>query len=122
MVFAAACFTITLSLLLVRAEDLELHQSELGGMECENRPLSDDHIMEDKCTRTAAIDRDGEGNVMHAQREQCYQLVPYEPVNIIPPFQEPLRRFVFAEKEWVIAQQWDQIGLAAVVWEAVSLA
>ena len=50
---------------------------------------------------------------------QCQQLVPYEPVRFLP-FQDPKREFVFASRKWVIVQQWNEIGLAAVVWEAVS--
>ena len=57
----------------------------------------------------------------HSTRDeiQCQQLVPYEPVRFLP-FQDPKREFVFASRKWVIVQQWNEIGLAAVVWEAVS--
>ena len=51
---------------------------------------------------------------------QCQQLVPYEPVRFLP-FQDLKREFVFASKKWVILQQWNEIGLAAVVWEAVRI-
>lgn len=53
-------------------------------------------------------------------REHCYQIVPYEPVKIIPAFEVAQRRFHFAGREWVISQQWREVGLSAVVWEAVS--
>ena len=58
----------------------------------------------------------------HSTRDeiQCQQLVPYEPVRFLP-FQDPKREFVFASKKWVILQQWNEIGLAAVVWEAVRI-
>lgn len=53
------------------------------------------------------------------QSTHGYQVVPY--VSVVPkPLLEIERRFEFAGLEWVIEQQWDQIGLAAVVWEAVS--
>ena len=62
-------------------------------------------------------------NVSMACGNQCYQLVPYEPrhVNVIlPTFHEEQRSFNLADKEWIIEQQWSDIGVAAVVWEAVS--
>lgn len=49
-----------------------------------------------------------------------YQLVPYKPSPILPVFQEEKRSFRFAGKEWTVLQQWNDVGLAAVVWEAVS--
>lgn len=58
----------------------------------------------------------------HSTRDEihCQQLVPYEPVRFLP-FQDPKREFVFASRKWVILQQWNEIGLAAVVWEAVRI-
>ena len=51
-----------------------------------------------------------------------YQVVPYASAvpSLLPLLQEAERQFQFAGREWVIEQKWDQIGLAAVVWEAVS--
>ena len=51
-----------------------------------------------------------------------YQVVPYASAvpSLLPSLQEAERQFQFAGREWVIEQKWDQIGLAAVVWEAVS--
>ena len=62
------------------------------------------------------VERSGE----HGQPQPCHQIVLYQPAKIIPPFQEPKRRFSLAGREWLIEQQWDEIGVAAVVWEAVS--
>lgn len=53
------------------------------------------------------------------QNARNYQVVPY--VSVVPePLLEAERRFEFARREWVVEQRWNQIGLAAVVWEAVS--
>lgn len=50
-----------------------------------------------------------------------FQLVLYEPNRrILPIFHEKSRIFEFAGKQWTILQQWDEIGVASVVWEAVS--
>ena len=57
----------------------------------------------------------------HTQADQSRQIVLYQPAKIIPPFQESTRQFSLAGKEWLITQQWNEIGVAAVVWEAVSL-
>ena len=51
----------------------------------------------------------------------CYQLVPYKPSPVLPVFQEEKRSFEFAGKEWSVHQQWNDVGLASVVWEAVSI-
>ena len=51
--------------------------------------------------------------------EKNYQIVLYEPPPIIPSLCAAQRVFSFAGKEWVISQQWNEIGVAAVVWEAV---
>ena len=50
-----------------------------------------------------------------------YQLVPYKPSPVLPVFQEEKRLFEFAGKEWMVHQQWNDVGLASVVWEAVSI-
>ena len=49
-----------------------------------------------------------------------YELVPYKPSTVLPVFQEEKRLFNFAGKEWTVHQQWNDVGLASVVWEAVS--
>lgn len=49
-----------------------------------------------------------------------YELVPYKPSPVLPVFQEEKRLFKFAGKEWTVHQQWNDVGLASVVWEAVS--
>lgn len=71
---------------------------------------------EDPTTTAATID-DATGS----ERAGCYQLVPYKPSPVLPVFQEEKRSFEFAGKEWSVHQQWDDVGLAAVVWEAVSI-
>ena len=48
------------------------------------------------------------------------EVVPYNPVSILPVFEERQREFHFAGRKWVVAQQWSELGVAAVVWEAVS--
>ena len=68
----------------------------------------------------AAVSEGDPSTCLNDAEVQCQQLVPYEPVRFLP-FQDNQREFVFAGKEWVIVQQWNEIGLAAVVWEAVSL-
>ncbi len=51
----------------------------------------------------------------------CYEIVAYQPSRgILPMFDEKTRNFEIAGKNWVIQQRWDEIGVASVVWEAVS--
>lgn len=52
----------------------------------------------------------------------CYDVVPYKPaqLGILPMFSEESRKFEFAGKTWQIKQQWEEIGVASVVWESVS--
>lgn len=50
-----------------------------------------------------------------------FQLVLYQPNVALPIFQEEQREFQIAGRTWRIVQQWNQIGLAAVVWEAVGI-
>ena len=53
--------------------------------------------------------------------ENCHQLVVYEAsTRIFPTFDQKTRSFKFADKNWVIQQRWDEIGVASVVWEPVS--
>lgn len=52
--------------------------------------------------------------------ETCYQVVPYQPPAILPMFEQRNRSFEFAGKNWVVRQDWNDIGVAAVVWESVS--
>lgn len=56
-----------------------------------------------------------------SERGGCYQLVPYKPSPVLPVFQEEKRSFEFAGKEWSVHQRWNDVGLASVVWEAVSI-
>ena len=49
----------------------------------------------------------------------CSQLVLYQPSKVLPIFQEKKREFEIAGRKWIIVQQWNEIGLAAVIWEAV---
>ena len=44
----------------------------------------------------------------------------YSPPKFLQPLQEREKRVVFAGHEWVIEQNWDGVGVAAVVWEPVS--
>ena len=48
------------------------------------------------------------------------QLVVYSPPQFLQPLQQKERRVEFASREWIIQQDWDSIGVAAVVWEPVS--
>ena len=50
------------------------------------------------------------------------QLVLYSPPQFLQPLQEKKKRVVFSGREWVIEQDWDGTGVAAVVWEPVSVA
>lgn len=52
----------------------------------------------------------------------CNQMVPYNPTNsaILPMFSQRTRNFDFSGKNWVVKQDWDEIGVASVVWEPVS--
>lgn len=50
----------------------------------------------------------------------CYQVVPYQPKSILPMFEQKSRSFEFAGKTWVVIQEWEEIGVASVVWEPVS--
>jgi hypothetical protein len=79
-------------------------------------PSQNSGNIEDPTTTAATID-DATGS----ERAGCYQLVPYKPSPVLPVFQEEKRSFEFAGKEWTVYQQWDDVGLAAVVWEAVSI-
>lgn len=65
--------------------------------------------------------RNGVERLEHEQTHPCSQIVLYQPAKIIPPFQEPKRRFSLAGREWLIEQRWDEIGVAAVVWEAATV-
>ena len=47
------------------------------------------------------------------------QLVIYNPVQLLRPLQERERQLVLAGRRWTIRQDWDGVGVAAVVWEAV---
>ena len=51
----------------------------------------------------------------------CYQLVPYQPPAILPMFEQKTRNFEFVGKSWTVKQDWEDIGVASVVWESVSL-
>ncbi len=50
----------------------------------------------------------------------CSQIVPYQPDSILPMFHQEKRQFEFAGLNWVLSQQWEEIGVASVVWESVS--
>lgn len=58
-----------------------------------------------------------ESSVSLTERSSCNQMVLYQPV--LPVLQQDKRLFQFAGRSWEISQQWDQIGLSAVIWEAV---
>ena len=49
-----------------------------------------------------------------------HQLVLYSPPQFLQPFHEKQKRLVFGGREWVIEQDWESVGVAAVVWEPVS--
>ena len=49
-----------------------------------------------------------------------HQLVLYSPPQFLQPFHEKEKRLVFGGREWVIEQDWESVGVAAVVWEPVS--
>ena len=48
------------------------------------------------------------------------QLVLYDPPRVLQPLHERERQVCFGGREWVIQQQWESVGVAAVIWEAVS--
>lgn len=48
------------------------------------------------------------------------QLVLYSPPKFLQPLLEREKKLVFAGREWVVEQNWDGVGIAAVIWEAVS--
>ena len=50
------------------------------------------------------------------------QLVLYDPPRVLQPLHERERRVCFGGREWVIQQHWESVGVAAVIWEAVSRA
>ncbi len=52
--------------------------------------------------------------------DDCTQIVPYNPPEIIKPFHEKSRTFFLCGREWTLTQNWEQSGVAGVVWEAVS--
>lgn len=43
----------------------------------------------------------------------------YKPPQFLQPLQEKEKRVKFAGHEWIIQQNWDSVGVAAVVWEPV---
>ena len=49
------------------------------------------------------------------------QLVLYSPPQFLQPLQEREKRVAFGGHEWVIEQNWESVGVAAVVWEPVSV-
>ena len=52
--------------------------------------------------------------------DHCTQIVPYNPPEIIKPFHEKTRQLFICGREWTLTQDWEQSGVAGVVWEAVS--
>ncbi len=78
--------------------------------------LVDDEVEPIQCTDTCDMTHKDIDNVP----VPCGQLVVYEPPKILPQFQEPEKQFEFAGREWVILQRWNDLGVPAVVWEAVS--
>ena len=54
------------------------------------------------------------------QQDGNYQIVPYRG-SVLPIFSQEARSFEFADKKWVISQSWEDIGVASVVWESVSV-
>ena len=61
------------------------------------------------------------GEDVKEEEAACYQLVSYQP-SILPMFTQQTRNFQFAGKNWTIKQNWDEIGVASVIWEPVSSA
>lgn len=47
------------------------------------------------------------------------QLVVYNPPQFLRPLQEREKRVVFGDREWVIQQDWEGVGVASVIWEPV---
>ena len=91
------------------------HAASCDGMESESERAhtqitpSNSHNVNNHCTQTIFD-------------PSQYQLVLYEPTSrILPMFHEKRRKFEFSGKKWTILQQWDDIGVASVVWEAVSI-
>ena len=76
-------------------------------------------IIIDKLTATVASMEEGEAEGTGCSSSDCRSVVPYNLVKLLP-FQDPSVEFRFAGKTWTIQQKWEDIGLSAVVWEAVS--
>ena len=75
-----------------------------------------DHLISQNgfSSRRAKEDSDSMNN-----GNSCNQIVLYQPVDLFPMLQQEKRQFEFAGRSWEIRQQWDKIGISAVIWEAV---
>lgn len=86
---------------------------------CEKSNTESKNSPQTKCDSQNSISSCSQ-TIPHPNPSQ-FQLVPYKPSSkILPMFHEKTRVFDFAGKQWTIMQQWDEIGVASVVWEAVS--
>lgn len=55
----------------------------------------------------------------HKDKAENTQLVHYNH-QFFDPFHKPSYQFNLAGKDWIITQDWDQLGVAGVIWKAVS--
>ena len=52
-------------------------------------------------------------------QETSKQLVLYEQLSFLKPFSQETRHFDLTGKTWFVRQDWNQLGVAGVIWEAV---
>lgn len=50
----------------------------------------------------------------------CTDVVLYDPPVVIAPFHEKARQLFLCGRHWSLVQDWNQQGVAGVLWEAVS--
>ncbi len=86
-------------------------------LESKQETTINDTTMQNKYNSHASINGGGFLPISEEGGSSCHQLVLYQPV--FPVLQQDERQFEIVGKKWNIRQQWDQIGLSAVIWEAV---
>ena len=59
-------------------------------------------------------------SMMDSRSDNPWAVIPYEPPKTLGNFHTEERVFNFAGKEITIVQKWQDLGVAAVVWDAVS--
>ncbi len=86
-------------------------------LESNQETAINDTTMQNKYNSHATIDERDCIPISEEKGSSCHQVVLYQPV--FPVLQQDERQFDIVGKKWIIRQQWDQIGLSAVIWEAV---